>query len=81
MVTEHGQDLPAGARADLVTVWLTGVQLAGSSPEYALDSVVFAGSARDVRHVLVDGREVVADGRHTSIDVAELHEAALRVTE
>jgi formiminoglutamate deiminase len=70
-----------GARADLVTVWLAGVQLAGSSPEYALDSVVFAGSARDVRHVLVDGREVVADGRHTNIDVGELHEAALRVTE
>jgi formiminoglutamate deiminase len=70
-----------GARADLVTVWLAGVQLAGSSPEYALDSVVFAGAARDVRHVLVDGREVVADGRHTSIDVGELHEALLRVTE
>jgi formiminoglutamate deiminase len=70
-----------GARADLVTVWLAGVQLAGSSPEYALDSVVFAGSARDVRHVLVDGREVVADGRHTNIDVGELHEAVLRVTE
>jgi formiminoglutamate deiminase len=70
-----------GARADLVTVWLAGVQLAGSSPEYALDSVVFAGSARDVRHVFVDGREIVADGRHTTIDVRELHEAVLRVTE
>jgi formiminoglutamate deiminase len=70
-----------GARADLVTVWLDGVQLAGSSPEYALDSVVFAGSARDVRHVFVDGREIVADGRHTNIDVGELHEAVLRVTE
>jgi formiminoglutamate deiminase len=70
-----------GARADLVTVWLAGVQLAGSSPEYALDSVVFAGSARDVRHVFVDGREVVSDGRHTNIDVGELHEALLRVTE
>ncbi|HEX2416319.1 MAG TPA: formimidoylglutamate deiminase [Thermoleophilaceae bacterium] len=70
-----------GARADLVTVWLAGVQLAGTSPELALDAVVFAGSARDVRHVLVDGHEVVVDGRHTSIDVAgELHDAALRVT-
>ena len=65
-----------GARADLVTVSLAGVQLAGSSPEHALDSVVFAGSARDVRHVMVDGREVVVDGRHASIDVAgELQEA------
>ena len=69
-----------GARADLVTVSLAGVQLAGSSPEHALESVVFAGSARDVRHVLVGGREVVVEGRHTSIDVAaELHEAVQRV--
>jgi cytosine/adenosine deaminase-related metal-dependent hydrolase len=57
------------------------VQLAGSSTENALDAVVFAGSARDVRHVLVDGREVVSDGRHAGIDVGELHEAVLRVTE
>jgi cytosine/adenosine deaminase-related metal-dependent hydrolase len=71
-----------GACADLVTVSLASVQLAGSAPEYALDSVVFAGSARDVRHVVVDGRAVVVDGRHTAIDVAgELHDAALRVTE
>jgi formiminoglutamate deiminase len=70
-----------GARADLVTISLAGVQLAGSSPEHALDSVVFAGSGRDVMHVLVDGREVVADGRHTTIGVAgELHDAALEVT-
>ena len=70
-----------GARADLVTVWLGGVQLAGTSPELALDAVVFAGAARDVRHVLVGGHELVVDGRHASIDVAgELHEAALRVT-
>ena len=67
-----------GARADLVTVWLAGEQLAGSSEEDALDSVVFAGSARDVRHVIVDGREVVADGRHTTIDTRGNHEALLR---
>ena len=41
---------------------------------------MFAASAADVRHVLVDGREVVRDGRHTTIDVAgELHEAVRRV--
>ncbi|HEY7453479.1 MAG TPA: formimidoylglutamate deiminase [Thermoleophilaceae bacterium] len=70
-----------GARADLVTVSLASVQLAGGSPEHALDSVVFAGSARDVEHVIVDGREVVVDGRHTSVDAKDHHEAIRRVLE
>ena len=68
-----------GARADLVTVSLAGVRLAGTEPENALQAVVFAAGAADVRHVLVDGREIVRDGRHGTIDVArELHEAILR---
>lgn len=67
-----------GARADLVTVSLTGVRLAGTEPKNAVDAVVFAAGAGDVRHVLVDGREIVRDGRHRTIDVArELHEAVL----
>jgi formiminoglutamate deiminase len=67
-----------GARADLVTVSLAGVRLAGTGPENAVDAVVFAAAAPDVRHVLVDGREIVRDGRHRTIDVArELHEAVL----
>jgi formiminoglutamate deiminase len=70
-----------GAPADLVTVSLAGVRLAGTDPENALDSVVFAAGATDVQHVLVDGREVVSDGRHVSIDVPrELHEAVLAAT-
>ncbi len=67
-----------GARADLVTVSLDGVRLAGTEPEHALDAAVFAASAADVRHVLVDGREVVADGRHVSIDVPRELDAAVR---
>jgi formiminoglutamate deiminase len=64
-----------GARADLVTVGLDGVRLAGTVPEIALQALVFAASAADVRNVIVDGRELVRDGRHVSIDVArELHE-------
>jgi formiminoglutamate deiminase len=67
-----------GARADLVTVSLDGVRLAGWDPEHALDTVLFAAGAVDVRHVLVDGREIVRDGRHTSIDVpGELHQAVV----
>ena len=72
--------IAAGARADLVTVSLDGVRLAGWRPEHALEAIVFAAAAQDVRHVLVDGREIVTDGRHARIDVAaELHEAILAV--
>jgi formiminoglutamate deiminase len=71
-----------GARADLVTVSLSGVRLAGTEPENAVDAVVFAAAAADVRHVLVDGREIVREGRHRTVDVArELHEAVLRAAE
>jgi formiminoglutamate deiminase len=62
--------IAAGARADLVTVALDGVRLAGTRPGNAIEAVVFAAGAADVRHVVVDGREVVRDGRHQAIDVA-----------
>ena len=69
-----------GARADLVTVSLEGVRLAGWDPEFALDAVVFAAAAADVRNVVVDGEEIVRGGRHVGIDVAiELHEAIRKV--
>ena len=58
-----------GARADLVTIGLDSVRLAGTDPATVLESVVFAASATDVRHVLVDGNEVVKDSAHTTIDV------------
>jgi formiminoglutamate deiminase len=65
-----------GARADLVTVDLDGVRLAGTTAENAVESVVFAASAADVRDVVIDGREVVRDGRHVAIDVSrELQDA------
>jgi formiminoglutamate deiminase len=70
-----------GARADLVTLGLDGVRLAGTDPATALESVVFAATAADVRHVVVEGNTVVADGRHATIDVArELDEAVRSVT-
>jgi formiminoglutamate deiminase len=70
-----------GARADLVTVALDGVRLAGTGPENAVEALVYAASAADVRNVIVDGRELVRDGRHMGIDVAgELHEAVVRAT-
>ena len=67
--TDAGRIEP-GAIADLVTVGLDGVRLAGTGAETALGSVVFAAAAADVRSVIVGGREIVRDGAHTGLDVA-----------
>jgi formiminoglutamate deiminase len=56
-----------GARADLVTVRLDTVRNAGVEPGPA---VVYAAGAADVSHVVVDGRVVVRDGVHATVDVA-----------
>jgi cytosine/adenosine deaminase-related metal-dependent hydrolase len=64
-----------------VTVGLDGVRLAGTSGEHALESLVFAAGAADVRDVIVGGRFVVRDGAHLGMDVpAELSEAISRLS-
>jgi formiminoglutamate deiminase len=60
---EAGEIAP-GALADLVTVALDTPRLAGIAEPTALESVIFAGTAADVRDVVVAGRDVVRDGRH-----------------
>ena len=62
--------LAPGYRADLVAVSMDSVRTAGIDPAQA----VFAATASDITHVVVDGRTIVTDGRHTGFDVA----AALR---
>ena len=65
-----------GAIADLVTVGLDGVRLAGAGEPTLLEAIVFATGAGDVRHVVVGGTPVVSEGRHLHLDVAaELREA------
>jgi len=64
---EAGEIAP-GALADLVTVALDTPRLAGIQAGTALESVIFAGSAADVRNVVISGRDVVADGRHLLVD-------------
>jgi formiminoglutamate deiminase len=62
-----------GSRADLVTIDLDGVRTAGMEP---LPAAVFCATAADVTHVVVDGRPVVVNGNHRTIDVArELRES------
>ncbi|MDT5035478.1 MAG: hypothetical protein QOE03_663 [Micromonosporaceae bacterium] len=56
--------LAVGARADLVTVRLDSVRTAGTEPAAA---AVFAATAADVTHVVVDGRLIVRDAIHTAI--------------
>jgi formiminoglutamate deiminase len=63
--------LAPGALADLVTVALDSVRLAGTRPAEAADQLVFAATAADVTSVVVSGRQVVRDGRHLLVgDVA-----------
>ncbi|HYH90908.1 MAG TPA: formimidoylglutamate deiminase [Solirubrobacteraceae bacterium] len=71
-----GGRLEAGALADLATLSLDSVRLAGTAPEHAVAAAVFAAAAPDVRHVMAGGRWIVRDGEHTGFDVA----AALRET-
>jgi formiminoglutamate deiminase len=62
--------IAVGQRADLVVVDPDSVRTAGSDP----DQAVYAATAADIVQVVVDGRHIVAEGRHTRFDVA----AALR---
>ena len=67
-----------GCRADLVTVDLDSVRTTGAEP---LAAAVFAATAADVTHVVIDGRPIVADRRHTTLDVpADLRSAIAAVT-
>jgi len=65
--TDAGR-IERGAIADLVTVGLDSVRLAGADAASAIASLVFAGAAADVRGVIVGGREVVRDGIHVEVD-------------
>jgi formiminoglutamate deiminase len=74
---EAGEIAP-GALADLVTIALDTPRLAGTQGPTALESVIFAGSAADVRSVVIGGVDVVAEGRHLLVeDVPAALEAAI----
>ena len=60
-------DLVAGGLADFCTVALDSPRTAGADKATALESVIFGASAADVRHLVVAGRDIVADGRHMLI--------------
>lgn len=77
----EGGRLEAGALADFATVGLGGVRMAGTGAANALASAIFAATSVDVHHLVVGGRTVVRDGKHTTVDVAaELASAISEVT-
>ena len=72
-------EIAPGARADLVTVTLDSPRLAGTAEGTALESVIFAATAADVRGVVAGGRDVVRDGQHLLVqDVPAALTAAIR---
>nr|WP_312886726.1 formimidoylglutamate deiminase [Actinocrinis puniceicyclus] len=60
--------LHAGALADFTTVGLDSIRLTGTSVDVAAESVIYAATAADVRHVVVGGRVIVRDGIHRLVD-------------
>ncbi|WP_344132352.1 formimidoylglutamate deiminase [Luedemannella flava] len=57
-----------GARADLVTVRLDTVRAAGYDRNAADAAALYAATAADVTHVVVDGRVIVRDGQHQLVE-------------
>jgi formiminoglutamate deiminase len=72
----EGGRIEPGALADLTTVALDGVRLAGTPP-VALEGLVYAATAGDVTDVMVGGSWIVREGRHLTIDAAAELRAAL----
>ncbi|MFK4082992.1 formimidoylglutamate deiminase [Kribbella sp. NPDC020789] len=72
--------IEVGARADLVAVRLDSMRTAGTGA--SVETAVFAASAADVTDVIADGRHLVAEGKHMTIDVpAELAASITAVTQ
>jgi cytosine/adenosine deaminase-related metal-dependent hydrolase len=67
--------IAVGARADLVTVRLNSVRTVGTDPVAA---AVYAATAADVTHVLVDGAPLVDGGRYQGFNVAAALGPAIR---
>ncbi len=65
-----GGVIRVGSLADLTTISLSTVRLAGVSKRALVEAAVFAATASDVTDVIIGGRHVVSGGRHTVIDVA-----------
>ncbi len=52
--------------------------MAGAEPDDLVPTVAFAGTAADVRDVMVDGRWIVRGREHARVDVIGLLERVMR---
>jgi formiminoglutamate deiminase len=59
--------IAVGAPADLTAVSLAGIRFAGVTAGNELDAAIFGATAADVTDVVIGGRHVVRDGRHTGM--------------
>jgi formiminoglutamate deiminase len=66
---ENGGRIEPGALADLTTISLDSVRMAGTDPMHIIESALFAATGPDVQHVMVGGRFIVRDGAHVDLDV------------
>ena len=70
--------LEVGKRADLVVLASDQPEMWASPRVDLHDLVVFSASRANVRHVFVDGKPVVEDGRLTTLDLTEIRQNADR---
>jgi formiminoglutamate deiminase len=75
---EDGGRIEPGALADLTTISLDSVRMAGTDPMHIIESALFAATAADVQHVMVGGRFIVRDGEHVDLDVPRELAAAVK---
>ena len=75
----EGEFSVPGKPLDVIRRFADVPRMAGCVPGAVLDSVLFAATAADVRHVVTSGRDVVQDGRHLLVeDVPAELDAAVR---
>jgi formiminoglutamate deiminase len=73
--------IEVGALADLVSISTDSVRTAGMTQGNSLATAIYAASPADIHHVVVGGRVVVANHRHSTIDVvSELRTSIAAVT-
>jgi formiminoglutamate deiminase len=70
--------ITVGYRADLVTIRLDSARTAGANHDTAVEAAIFAATTGDVTDVHVDGRRIVTEGIHATIDVAAELDATIR---
>ncbi len=71
--------LEVGRRADLVVLETSRPELWAPAAVDLHDLVAFSASRAHVRHVFVDGEQLVKDGRLTHLDLEEIHRESGRV--